>query len=132
MYLLSFLYYFIIKTSYKKTFIKKNLYLVKNDEFELNNINDFSFFLQKKYKKIENNNTLGYDMRNNSYRDVSIDKINDIFYKKKILDDLISDKNNIFVKVEIAQKYLEENDNKYAINLNNGGLFNDWNFTMLS
>ena len=71
-------------------------------------------------------------MRNNSDKEVSINKISEIFYKKKILDDLMSNKNNIFVKVEISQKYLEENDNKYAINLNNGGLFNDWNFTMLS
>ena len=131
MYLFSFLYYFIVKTNNKNTFTKNSLYLVKNNDIELNNINDFTNFLKANYKKIENN-TLGCDMRNNSDKEVSINKISEIFYKKKILDDLMSNKNNIFVKVEISQKYLEENDNKYAINLNNGGLFNDWNFTMLS
>jgi len=97
----------------------------------LNNSNISFSRLDKKYYE-------GRDMRNISEKYVSLYDIKKNLFKKEILDSLECNNISINHKLQIIDNYNKINNDTdsnlffsriSSINLKNGGLFNDWNFT---
>jgi hypothetical protein len=80
--------------------------------------------LTYKDNKLFNNITLnGNDNRINIIENSTIEKINNFFYKKKVLNYLLNENISIYHKLE---KVEEINDKYYIGNISNGGLFKDF------
>ena len=85
-----------------------------------------------KYKDIINYE--GYDMRydmkyNNTDDAYTMIKIGELFLKKKLLDILLDNKTCENYKINYINEYNILNNN-YTCNLNSGGLFDDWNYSI--
>jgi hypothetical protein len=78
----------------------------------------------KNYKLINNITFNGNDNRINIIENITIEELNYIFYKKKILNYLLNENITIYHKLE---KIEEINDKYYIGKLSNGGLFKDFN-----
>lgn len=93
----------------------------------------------KEYKYLINKTCYeGHDMRNISEKYVSLYDIKKNLLKKEILKSLENSNNSINQKLEIIDSYNKVNNDTdsnlffskiSSINLKNGGLFKDWNFT---
>lgn len=88
-------------------------------------ISPLNNLLTYKYNKLLNNITLnGDDNRINIIENTTIDKLNNFFYKKKVLNYLLNENISDYDKLE----KIEEINYKYYIgNISNGGLFKDFN-----
>ena len=76
-----------------------------------------------------NGNYSGYDLTNSTYDNTTIENIRELYYKKNILDKLID--NNIGINDKL--KFIEYYDlfpKRYNIDITEGGLFSDWNYTI--
>ena len=127
-----FLFYFIIKIINNKN----KIYSYRNN-FDIDKIIHIGFDI-KKYSNNSNDindiNRLiysGYDMRKIMY---NIDDINDkstliniqdIFYKKNILDNLLNKDIDIINKINLIEL---NRDTYLKTNILNGDLYKDWNF----
>jgi len=127
-----FLFYFILKIINNKN----KIYSYRNN-FDIDKIIHIGFDI-KKYSNNSNDindiNRLiysGYDMRKIMY---NIDDINDkstliniqdIFYKKNILDTLLNKDIDIINKINLIEL---NRDTYLKTNILNGDLYKDWNF----
>jgi hypothetical protein len=74
----------------------------------------------------------GYDMRNISEKYIPLYELQNNMLKKTIIETLENKDINNINKLEILNNYNKTHGipyYNYAINIQNGGLFNDWNFT---
>ena len=120
---------------YTRNYLKSDDYIShiinknKNSTYNLMNSTKNNYYYDEKkriFKKIENNTSSGFDMRENITDNISIYNISVFLYKKSLLDIL----NNDGVNINNKLSYIEEhnkifNENKYY-NIYAGGLMKDW------
>ena len=83
----------------------------------------------KKDNLNNNSNYEGYNLAHEKYDNTTIERITELYHKKKILDNLIN--SNIGLNDKL--KFIEYSDlypDKYVLNITAGGLYNDWNYNI--
>jgi len=76
-----------------------------------------------------NSNYEGYNLAHDKYDKTTIERITQLYYKKKILDNLINSNIGLNDKLKIIE-YSDLYPDKYVLNITAGGLYNDWNYNI--
>ena len=130
-----FLLYNTIISFLLRNSVKKQIFFLTSRPINSNiskDIYDYNNFITQNKINFKSNVYEGYDKRCINITDLTdMNTIKKNFYKKNILDKLVSVNIDMYTKLKYVDEYysLCDNKNKYIMNLNAGGLFNDWNFT---
>jgi hypothetical protein len=105
-------------SDYSKITIDKNTILSElfNESTKKDNLNN-------------NSNYDGYNLAHDKYDNTTIEKITQLYHKKKILDKLIDSNIGITDKLKIIE-YSDLYPDKYVLNITAGGLYDDWNYNI--
>ena len=107
---------------------KPKIYISKKYILDMMNSDSTESIEPSLPKSILNGVNYAYPYEDHNENNKILNNINKNLNEKKQLNILNNKKVSNYIKLKIASEYLYMNTTKYKININNGGLFDDWLF----